>query len=48
VYFDVKKFSDTDGHTYAKLEPTSVNDDEKMKESEGVLADLETLDKKNK
>ena len=43
VYFDVKKFQEADGHSYAKLEPTSVNNDELLLEGEGVLCgDLET------
>lgn len=47
VYFDVSKFNDGEKHKYAKLEPTSVNDKELLKEGEGVLADVETTDKKN-
>ncbi len=30
VYFDVTKFNDGEKHKYAKLEPTSVSDKEKM------------------
>lgn len=47
VYFDVKKFSETEGHTYAKLEPTSVGNKEMMKESEGVLTNAEAPEKRN-
>lgn len=46
VYFDVKKFSADEGHTYAKLEPTSVNNKEKMAESEGVLTNAEAPEKR--
>lgn len=38
VYFDVKKFNDGDKHRYAKLEPTSCNDHNKLMEGEGVLS----------
>lgn len=48
VYFDVKKFHEADNHTYAKLEPTSVNDDNLLQESEGVLTEVDVKDKKNK
>jgi len=48
VYFDVKKFNDHENHTYAKLEPTSVGNEDSMKESEGVLTNHETVDKKGK
>ena len=34
-------------HTYAKLEPTSVNNKEKMAEGEGVLTNAETTEKRN-
>lgn len=47
VYFDVKKYSDSPDHTYAKLEPTSVNNSEKLAEGEGVLASAEASDKKS-
>jgi len=46
VYFDVKKFSEDKDHTYAKLEPTSVNNKEKMAESEGVLTTAEAPEKR--
>ena len=50
VYFDVAKFNDGDKHKYAKLEPTSATDVEKLKEGEGVLTDTdaEATEKKNK
>jgi len=42
VYFDVVKFNQNEKHTYGKLEPTSVNDLEKiaagLAEGEGVLS----------
>ncbi|CDW84464.1 cysteinyl-trna synthetase [Stylonychia lemnae] len=47
VYFDVAKFNDGEKHKYAKLEPTSATDTEKLKEGEGVLTDAETTEKKN-
>lgn len=37
VYFDVQKFNNAENHKYAKLEPTSVEDKEKLMEGEGVL-----------
>lgn len=37
IYFNVNKYNDGTKHTYAKLEPTSVNDKEKIAEGEGVL-----------
>ena len=46
VYFDVKKYSNEPNHTYAKLEPTSVNNKEKMAEGEGVLTNSETSEKR--
>lgn len=46
VYFDVKKYSSEPNHTYAKLEPTSVNNKEKMAEGEGVLTNSETSEKR--
>jgi cysteinyl-tRNA synthetase len=46
VYFDVKKYSSEPNHTYAKLEPTSVNNKEKMAEGEGVLTNSETTEKR--
>ena len=39
IYLDVIKYSKTEGHTYAKLEPTSFGNMEKLKEGEGVLAE---------
>lgn len=48
VYFDVQKFNDGKKHRYAKLEPTSVDDKEKLLEGEGVLTgNLEAQDKRN-
>ena len=47
VYFDVKKYSAEPNHTYAKLEPTSVNSKEKMAEGEGVLTNAETTEKRD-
>ena len=46
MYFDVKKYSNEPNHTYAKLEPTSVNNKEKMAEGEGVLTNSETSEKR--
>ena len=37
VYFDVIKYSQDPKHTYAKLEPTSFGDSEKLAEGEGAL-----------
>jgi cysteinyl-tRNA synthetase len=37
VYFDVAKYNDGTKHKYAKLEPTSSMDQEKLLEGEGVL-----------
>jgi len=37
VYFDVIKYSQSNGHTYAKLEPTSLSDTAKLNEGEGAL-----------
>jgi len=48
VYFDVKGFGAADDHTYAKLEPTSVNNKEKMAESEGVLTNTEVTQSEKK
>jgi cysteinyl-tRNA synthetase len=48
VYFDVMKFNDGDKHKYAKLEPFSANNKEKVMEGEGVLTDeKKESDKKN-
>lgn len=46
VYFDVKKYSAEPDHTYAKLEPTSVNNKELLAEGEGVLTNAETTEKR--
>lgn len=49
VYFNVAKYNDGEKHKYAKLEPTSATDQEKLLEGEGVLtADLEASEKLNK
>ena len=49
VYFNVAKYNDGEKHKYAKLEPTSAMDSEKLLEGEGVLTtDLETSEKQNK
>jgi len=37
VYFDLEKFKHA--HTYAKLDPSKVNDEDAIKEGEGVLTD---------
>jgi len=37
VYFNVIKYSQSDDHTYAKLEPTSFGNLELLKEGEGTL-----------
>ena len=39
VYFDVSKYSEGGKHKYAKLEPTSSQDQEKLMEGEGVLTE---------
>jgi len=46
VYFDVSKYSTHPDHTYAKLEPTSVNNKELMAEGEGVLTNSEAPEKR--
>ena len=48
VYFDTKTYSDSPDHTYAKLEPTSVNDAEKLEEGEGVLTSGDDVKKEKK
>jgi len=52
VYFNVAKYNDGTKHKYAKLEPTSATDTEKLEkllEGEGVLTgDLEAQEKLNK
>ena len=47
VFFDTQKFSNHPNHSYAKLEPESVNDAEKMQEGEGVLTETKEYTKKN-
>ena len=50
VYFDVQKYDACEKHTYAKLEPDSKADPDKLAEGEGVLADVDGAanEKKNK
>ena len=48
VYFDVPTFSNAEGHTYAKLDPSKVNDVEAMREGEGVLTGDNEDEKKSK
>ena len=47
VYFDVLKFANEPNHTYAKLEPTSFGDAQKLKEGEGALSAATEGDKRN-
>jgi len=48
VYFNVIKYSNTEGHTYAKLEPTSFGNMELLKEGEGALtAETAVSEKQN-
>lgn len=47
VYFNVREYSQTEGHTYAKLEPTSASNTELLKEGEGVLSQAEPSEKKD-
>jgi cysteinyl-tRNA synthetase len=48
VYFDVMKYAKTDGHTYAKLEPTNFGNLDLLKEGEGALtADSSANEKRN-
>jgi len=47
VYFDVLKFAQEPNHTYAKLEPTSAQDADKLAEGEGVLTEVDVKEKKN-
>lgn len=37
VYFDVVKYSNAEGHCYAKLEPSNVDNMELLQEGEGKL-----------
>jgi cysteinyl-tRNA synthetase len=49
VYFNVIKYNENEKHSYAKLEPTSAMDTEKVLEGEGVFTtDLESTEKLNK
>lgn len=43
----MQKYEASENHTYAKLEPTSKTDPDKLKEGEGVLTDVEKPEKKN-
>jgi cysteinyl-tRNA synthetase len=47
VYFNVPKFDDGEKHKYAKLEPTSAKDEEKLKEGEGVLTNAQAPEKQS-
>lgn len=47
VYFNVTKYNDGEKHKYAKLEPTSATDTDKLLEGEGVLS-TENTEKLNK
>lgn len=47
VYFNVSHYSSTEGHSYAKLEPTSVGNQELQAEGEGVLTNNATTEKKH-
>jgi len=46
VYFNVMKFHNSDGHSYAKLEPTNFGNLELLKEGEGALT-ADTSEKVN-
>ena len=48
VYFDVMKFNKEPKHTYAKLEPNSVEAEGMMEEGEGVLANVEETAKEKR
>ena len=48
VYFDVMKFNKEPNHTYAKLEPNSVEAEGMMEEGEGVLANVEETAKEKR
>ena len=48
VYFDVHKYSNSDNHSYAKLDPSKVGDFTALAEGEGALtAENAASDKKN-
>lgn len=47
VYFDVVKYSNDPDHTYAKLEPTSVDNKELLAEGEGILTSVDEKEKRN-
>ena len=47
VYFDVVKYSADPNHTYAKLEPTSVDNKELLAEGEGILTSVDDKEKRN-
>ena len=47
VYFDVTKYQKDPKHTYAKLEPTAVDNKELLLEAEGVLTGTNEEEKKN-
>lgn len=47
VYFDVTKYNSDPNHTYAKLEPTSVENKELLAEGEGILTQIDEKEKRN-
>ena len=47
VYFNVRKYGQSEGHTYAKLEPTSASNLELLAEGEGVLQQAEPSEKRD-
>ena len=47
VYFDVTKYNADPCHTYAKLEPSSVDNKELLAEGEGILTDVDVKEKSN-
>jgi cysteinyl-tRNA synthetase len=47
VYFDVSKYNSDPNHTYAKLEPTSVDNKELLAEGEGALSQAAAGEKRN-
>lgn len=48
VYFNIDNFKASNMHTYAKLDPSKVGNDEALQEGEGVLTETENNDKKSK
>lgn len=47
VYFSVEHFHNSENHCYAKLEPQSVNDQSKLEDGEGKLANKDDREKKS-